>query len=115
MNETAVNPTSILVGKVFLIATVRCPNGHRILRVHDDGRVIGAPAPGVLLIEHTDQNYGFTPKVQRLITLDDFMSREPLLYEDYDDANSSYLARPLLYDRCTGTECSYPAAKQSHS
>lgn len=75
----------MLVGRYFHTTTI-CPEG--IVTAEWQGHVIGAPAPGVLLIETFEWVFGEVDG-QELISLNDFMARNPVLYQDSDEMDFS--------------------------
>lgn len=84
---------SPLVGK-FFHTTRTCPHGHR--EAVWQGHIIATPATDVLLIELFEWVMG-EPSGQELITLTDFMARNPVLYPDGEDMRFSYEHGAMSY------------------
>ena len=91
----------LLVGK-FFHTTSTCPNGHRTVRYQ--GHVIGTPAPEVLMVEYFSWITG-CPHGQKLVTLVDFMSESPVLYDSDADMTSFFELRETRNDECTTDAC----------
>jgi hypothetical protein len=94
------DPLASLVGRYFH-TTRTCPGGHTIPVWQ--GHVISAPAAGVLLIETFEWVMG-EPHGQEFITVDDFVSKQPVLYADGDEMRFSY-EHGRMNVRCTGDAC----------
>jgi hypothetical protein len=75
-----------LAGKWFH-TTKECPRGHRTAVWQ--GHIMGCPAPGILLVELFEWVIG-EPCGQELITLNDFMAKKPILYDDHHEMQFSY-------------------------
>lgn len=75
-----------LVGR-FFHTTRTCPHGARV--VEWQGHVIAAVTADVLLIELFEWLMG-EPSGQELITLADFMEKNPVLYSDAEEMHFSY-------------------------
>jgi hypothetical protein len=98
----AQSPQDCLVGKFFHTTTI-CPSGLRIAKWQ--GHIVGAPAPGVLLIETFEWLMG-EPWGQEFITLDDFMAKNPILYADEHEMHFAYEHGAMRHhcdDKCDGS------------
>jgi hypothetical protein len=83
------------VGRYFH-ATRICPHGARVAQWQ--GQVLAGVADDVLQIELCEWITG-SPSGQELITLADFMAKNPVLYSDAEWMNSSYKQRELRHHR----------------
>jgi len=83
--EWAFKPNQSLVGKWFHTTTTCVCGGRRPVW---QGQVVSSPSTDVLLLELYEWLMG-EPSGQELIALDDFMSRQPLLYDSDKDMRFS--------------------------
>ncbi|MEX3650910.1 hypothetical protein [Mycolicibacterium porcinum] len=78
-STAATHDPTVLVGKWFhTTAKCPCPVQARVARWQ--GHILGVPAPGVILVELFEWILG-EPNGQQLITVADFMGRDPVLYD----------------------------------
>lgn len=92
----------LLAGRWFhTTRTCDCPRAARVASWQ--GKVIGEPAPGVLLIELYEWLMG-EPYGQELISLPDFMSKQPVLYDGPDDMRFSYSHGQLAHSSRCGAD-----------
>jgi hypothetical protein len=88
-----------LVGK-FFHTTKQCEHGHRIPEWQ--GHIINSISPNVIMIEIFDWLVG-EPNGQELITVTDFMAKNPILYESGSDMRYSYRHGAMRHD-CDGVD-----------
>ncbi len=100
--ETPVTDTHPLVGR-FFHTTDTCPRGHPFPEWQ--GHIVAAPRPDLLLIELFEWIIG-EPNGQQFITLDDFITRRPVLYNNAKELHYSY-AHGRCRHRCTADDCAY--------
>ncbi len=86
MTTTTATPLRCLVGK-FFHTTKDCPCGIRTAVWQ--GHIVSSPAPDILLIELFEWVMGEACG-QELITLNDFMAKKPLIYQDNEEMRFSY-------------------------
>jgi hypothetical protein len=93
----ASNSLTDLVGK-FFHTTDKCEHGRTVAKWQ--GRITAAPAPGLLLIENYEWLHG-NPNGEQFITIDEFVAKNPVLYETSDELRFSYEHGRLLHSsRC---------------
>lgn len=83
---TAEAAANVLVGK-FFHTTRACSGGYRVPVWQ--GRIVGEPRAGLLLIELCDWLIG-ERQGQQFIALADFVAKTPVLYESADEMRFSY-------------------------
>src|SRR6476469_7878799 len=87
----------VLVGR-FFHTTRRCPSDKHT-QPEWQGHIVGAPSPTVLLIRTFDWITGMNSE-QQLITFEDFMARNPVLYDDDSQMRFSSERGRLKYCAC---------------
>jgi hypothetical protein len=99
-------PTSHPLTGRFFHTTRTCHHGARVAQWQ--GQILAAIPPDVLLIELCDWIIG-EPSGQELITLTDFMAKDPVLYDDAEWMRFSYQHGALSHTtRCDDPEPTTP-------